>query len=91
MFSQVYLSGVAFLRDAVMLPGVKFASSAHSSEVTSSYGVVTVGQVDPSSIPKKLVKIVQADVDFVSRFAYELSKHRCYEREMDGLTAKVAF
>lgn len=29
--------------------------------------------------------------DFVSNFGYQISQHRCYEREMDGLTEAVAF
>ncbi len=28
---------------------------------------------------------------FMERFAYEVSKHRCFEREEDGLTARIAY
>ena len=31
------------------------------------------------------------DQGFVSQFALEVSKHRCYERELSGLTDKVAY
>ncbi|KAI0374468.1 catalase [Pilatotrama ljubarskyi] len=83
--------GVAFLREAVQLPGVQFASDLNSDNVTNSYGVVTVGKYDVGSAVADTLTIKQGEKGFVSNFAYEISKHRCWERELDGLVSKVAF
>lgn len=90
-FSLINCVGVAFLRDAAMLPGIDYASSSSSSDVVTSYGVVTVGRLDSSSLAADTLKVGQGEKGFVSNLAYEISKHRCYERELDGLTAKVAY
>ncbi|KAK2460640.1 hypothetical protein APHAL10511_007110 [Amanita phalloides] len=47
-----------------------------SNEVVVSYGVVTTGVYS---------------AEFASKFVYEIKKHRCFARELDGLVAKVAF
>ncbi|RPD81695.1 catalase [Lentinus tigrinus ALCF2SS1-7] len=83
--------GVAFLREAVQLPGVQFAANLASDNVTSSYGVVTAGKYDVSSAAADALSIKQGEKGFISNFAYELSKHRCYERELDGLAGQVAY
>ncbi|KAI0080000.1 catalase [Panus rudis PR-1116 ss-1] len=83
--------GVAFLREAVQLPGIAYNTNLNSDDVTNSYGVVTVGKVDAATLAADAFKIAQGEKGFVSNFAYEVSKHRNYEREMDGLTTKVAF
>lgn len=88
---QTYHLAIAFLREAVILPGVGFATNLNSSYVVTSYGVVTVGTVDASTIAADTLKIAQGEKGFVSNFAYEVSKHRNYDRELDGLTAKVAY
>jgi hypothetical protein len=87
-------TGIAFLRDAANLPGVDFASmNATPGEVKVSYGVVTATSFPSPSLATSLFpeSIGEGEKDFMSQFAFEVSKHRCYEREMDGLTAKVAF
>jgi catalase len=76
---------------AVALPGAELASSLGSDEVTVSYGVVTTGQYDIKSAARDALKIAPGNTGFLSNFAYELSKHRCYDRELDGLQDKVAF
>ncbi|OSD05927.1 catalase [Trametes coccinea BRFM310] len=83
--------GVAFLREAVQLPGVQLATNLDSNVVTSSYGVVTAGKYDAGSALADALTIKQDEKGFVSSFAYEVSKHRCWERELDGLVSKVAF
>ncbi|TCD70668.1 catalase A [Steccherinum ochraceum] len=83
--------GVAFVREAAQLPGVEYATNLDSHDVVSSYGVVTVGKVNLSSIAADVLKISQSDKGFVSSFAYEVSQHRCWARELDGLTDKVAY
>lgn len=82
---------MAFLREAVILPGVQLTTDLNSASVIESYGVVTVGKYDAGSLAADTLKIDQEERGFVSRFAYEISKHRCYERELDGLTKNVAF
>ncbi|KAI0786093.1 catalase [Abortiporus biennis] len=82
--------GVVFLREAAGLPGIEYATNPNSDVVVSSYGVVTVGKVDAGTIAADVLKIGQ-EKGFVSKFAFEVSQHRCYQRESDGLTAKVAF
>ncbi|KAI0932534.1 catalase A [Taiwanofungus camphoratus] len=83
--------GVAFLREAAQLPGIQFAPNLNSDAVTISYGVVTAGKYDAGSAIGDTLKIGQSEKGFVSNFAFAVSKHRCYERELDGLTAKVAY
>ncbi|KAI0670191.1 catalase [Trametes maxima] len=83
--------GVAFLREAVQLPGVQYASDLNSNSVVSSYGVVTAGKYDGGSAVADTLTIKQDEKGFASSFAYELSKHRNWDREADGLVSKVAF
>ncbi|KAG1757287.1 catalase-like domain-containing protein [Suillus lakei] len=86
--------GVEFLRDVVRLPGIDlFAPSrAHGSDdVVASYGVVTTGQYSISSAVADVLKIAPDTRGFASNFAFQISQHRCYERELDGLTEQVAF
>lgn len=59
--------------------------------MTTSYGVVTAGKYDASSAATDAVKIGPSETGFVANFIYEVSKHRCYERELEGLTSKVAY
>lgn len=80
-----------FLAQAVKLPGVQVASSLDSDSVHTSYGVVTTGKYDISSATTDALAIAPGEKGFFANFAYELSKHRCYERETDGLIAQVAF
>jgi catalase len=75
----------------VKLPGIEVASTLDSNKVITSYGVVTTGKYDISSAATDALTIAPGESGFLSNFAYQLSKHRCYERETDGLTAKVAY
>jgi len=89
-FSLDYL-GVSVVRKALLgLDGLEFAT-ADDNQVVSSYGVVTTGTYDIGSFAADTLRISADEKGFVSTFAYELSKHRCYEREMDGLASQVAF
>lgn len=81
-----------FLRDIVELPKVNlFAPGGHDDDVVSSYGVISTGRYSPTSMIADLPKLEAESKGFVSNFAYQISQHRCYEREMDGLTEMVAF
>ena len=75
----------------MQLPGVQFASDLSSDNVINSYGVVTAGRYGLGSAAADSLSIQQGEKGFISNFAYELSKHRCYDRESDGLTSRVAY
>lgn len=85
-------TAVILLRDIARLPGIEFATYDDAT-VTTSYGVVTAGTFSPSesSSLHEGFKIVKGAVDFVSAFAYEVSQHRNFERELSGLSTKVAY
>jgi catalase len=80
---------VSFLQEAVVLPGVDLAINPSSSEVVTSYGVVTGWKAEVEVL--KSLKIEASKTAFSSAFAHEISKHRCFERELDGLAKKIAF
>jgi catalase len=80
---------IQFLQN-VDLPGVEF-QHGDSAKVTSSYGVVTTGRLDTRYTSTDAMQIKPASKDFMVEFAYVISCHRCYEREMDGLTSGVAY
>ncbi|PCH36976.1 catalase [Wolfiporia cocos MD-104 SS10] len=82
---------VVFLREAVQLPGIEYATDLNNDNVVTSYGVITVGKYDAGSFAADTLKISQDEKGFASKFAFEVSKHRCYERELDGLVSKVAY
>ncbi|RXW24166.1 hypothetical protein EST38_g1678 [Candolleomyces aberdarensis] len=83
--------GVHVLHKAIDVPGVNLFTSPDSDNVVSSYGVVTTGKYDLTSAATDVFKIAPGPKGFVSNFAYEISKHRCYERELDGLTDAIAY
>jgi catalase len=74
-----------------MLPGIQYQTDMSSSDVVSSLGVVTVGKLSLGSIATDSLSISSSDKGFLSQFAHEVSKHRCYERELQGITKKVAY
>ncbi|KAF9036558.1 catalase [Panaeolus papilionaceus] len=89
--SDLIVSGVDVLNVAINLPELQLNRSVSSDEVVSSYGVVTTGKYSVSSAVKDVLNITRGPKGFESNFAYEISQHRCYAREADGLTSKVAF
>lgn len=78
------------MEKALSLPEVDLAKKA-TDDVVTSYGVVTTGKYDVKSAVVDALEISPGSKGFVSNFAYEISKHRCYERELDGLTSQVAY
>ncbi|KAI0050664.1 catalase [Auriscalpium vulgare] len=82
---------VTFLRDVVQLPGVKIQDDLLSDDVMTSYGVVTTGSYGLKSAATDALKIGPGSKGFAANFAYAVSLHRCYERELEGLTSQVAF
>jgi catalase len=83
--------GVTVVKRALELPVVKLQDSLTSGEVVTSYGVVTTGVYTITSTVVDVLKIKPGPTGFVSNFAYQISKHRCYDRELDGLTTRVAY
>lgn len=79
------------MHQVLALPGVEFCSSLASDDVVSSYGVVTAGKYDVTSAAVDALTIAPGSKGFASNFAFEISKHRCWNRELDGLVSKVAF
>ncbi|KAJ7254955.1 catalase-domain-containing protein [Mycena haematopus] len=83
---------VPFLRDVVRLPGISFAGTSDADEkVVASYGVVTASRMSSPTSLTDGFKIVKEAADFFTAFAYELSQHKCFKREEDGLASLVAF
>lgn len=76
------------MKRALALPEVKLQESETSDEVISHYGVVTTGAYNATT---DVLQISSEPKGFMSNFAYEISKHRCYDRELDGLSAQVAY
>ncbi|KAG6817783.1 hypothetical protein H0H87_003191 [Tephrocybe sp. NHM501043] len=83
--------GVSVVQRAISLSDVNFADPSGGDDVVTSYGVVTTGQYGVASAMSDVVAIASGPKGFVSNFAYEISKHRCWDREMDGLISHVAF
>lgn len=79
--------GVQLVQDAAQLPGVSFSSNA---DVVDSYGVVTASQVQPNSF-KETIQLAKGAKDFVDAFCYAISQHKNFDREMEGLSAMVAY
>ncbi|KAI9817201.1 MAG: hypothetical protein M1827_001313 [Pycnora praestabilis] len=82
-------SAIALVKDACSLPGMDFAS-ADSSDVVDSYGVVTTGTTKPESF-KEAINMVKGSKNFIDVYTYNISQHKNYAREMDGLQEMVAY
>lgn len=80
---------VEVVQRALPLPQVAIAQEA-AVDAVDSYGVVTIGKVRPESL-KEILTITKSGKDFLEAFAYNLSCHRCWERELEGLVEQVAF
>jgi len=64
--------------------GITLASQT-SDGVTESYGVVTMGRQ-----PEDSAKVEGATKEFVDTFFKQIAMHRCWQRELDGLSDMVA-
>ena len=78
---------VQLVKDAAQLPGVQFSQSA---DVVDSYGVVTAGEVQPNSF-REVVKLAKGGKEFVDAFLFNISQHKNWDRELDGLNSMVAY
>lgn len=62
-----------------------------SSEPVEWYGVVTVGRHEKPETFGESFKILKGAKYFVGQFFYQISQHRNYQRELDGISASVAW
>lgn len=62
------------------------------ADAVISYGVVTQERFDSTSegFGEKW-KMAKDEVSFIGKFFYQISQHRCWERELDGLADRVPF
>ncbi|KAE8354754.1 catalase-like domain-containing protein [Aspergillus coremiiformis] len=81
----------AFIKEALgPAVDVKVATSDDPQPV-EWYGVVTAGKIQKPESFKEGVQIVKDAKNFIGTFFYQISQHRNYKRELDGLTSAVAF
>ncbi|KAF7597341.1 hypothetical protein BBP40_006281 [Aspergillus hancockii] len=66
-------------------------AKSDSTQPVEWYGVVTAGKIQKPESIKESVQIVKDAKDFISTFFYQISLHRNYKRELDGLASTVAF
>jgi len=83
--------GVKLVQEACGIAGMMF-SAEKGGDVVDSYGVVTAGGVGDgvSSISEGL-KMLKGAKNFMDAYAYNISQHRNFKRELDGLTGMVAY
>lgn len=81
--------GVELAKMACDVPGMKFPT-ADSHDVVDSYGVVTTGTVKADGF-KDVLNMVKGAKNFMDAFTYNISMHRNWDRELDGLAEMVAY
>lgn len=82
--------GVALVKMACEVQGMIF-SAGESGEVVDSYGVVTAAGVGAPSGIAEALKMVKGAKTFLDAYAFNISQHRNFKRELDGLTSMVAY
>jgi catalase len=80
--------GVLLVEKALQLPDQVAISS--DNEAVESYGVVTLKSVHPERLGE-LVSAAKNAKGFLDKFVYAISTHRCWEREINGLSTMVAY
>ncbi|KAG5938253.1 catalase A [Claviceps monticola] len=78
---------VDLVNRAVQLPEVQLSGD---SESVLSYGVVTLRNPKPDGL-KEVISAAKNAKHFLDQFVWSMSQHRCWERELDGLAAQVAY
>jgi len=83
--------GVELVRAALSVHGMMFSNNT-SDGVVDSYGVVTAIGLGhgPSSI-KEGLEMLKGAKNFINAYAYNVSQHRNFQRELDGLADQVAY
>lgn len=64
---------------------IKFSSS---NEAVDSYGVITAESVGRTG---ERIEMKRGSKNFLNSYAYNISQHRNFERELDGLTSMIAY
>ncbi|KAK5224180.1 catalase 1 [Exophiala xenobiotica] len=84
--------GVALVREALgpLADGNVKLSTHTQDQVEESYGVITAGKVGPEHFGN-VVDMMKTAEGFLGKFFAAISKHRIYEREIDGLTTQLAY
>jgi len=80
--------GVKLVQTACGIEGMSFSSN---EEVVDSYGVVTAAGVGKPSGVGEVLNMVKGAKNFLDAYAFNISQHRNFKREMDGLTSMVAY
>ncbi|RDL39746.1 Catalase [Venustampulla echinocandica] len=80
--------GVKIVKAAIGIEGMRFSESG-DGEVVDCYGVVTSagGKISVGNA----LKMAKGAKSFLDAYAYNISLHRNYQRELDGLTELVAY
>ncbi|ORY68472.1 catalase-like domain-containing protein [Pseudomassariella vexata] len=78
---------VELFKLAFALPGISISQDTSAVE---SYGVVTQNKVDSSGF-SEMVQIAKEGANFLEKFWFQISQHRCWARELDGLSSQVAY
>jgi catalase len=69
---------------------LQIPTTENTSEVRDSYGVVTLREAKPDSFGE-VVNVAKGAKGFLEKFIYNVSMHRCWQRELDGLITSVAY
>lgn len=80
---------VKLIQMACGVEGMKFCTE-EAGDVVDCYGVVTAKGVGNRPNGEGL-KMVKGAKNFLDAYAYNISQHRNFQREMDGLTSMVAY
>lgn len=78
---------VKLVKMACEVEGMVFGDA----DVVDSYGVVTASRVGGPESVIEGVKMVKGAKKFLDAYAWNISQHRNFQREVDGLTSMVAF
>jgi catalase len=78
---------VDLVNKALQLPQVHISDSHQAVE---SYGVVTLWDAKPDTLGEVL-DVAKGAKGFMDKFAYAIGQHRCWDRELDGLSTMVGY
>jgi catalase len=82
--------GVQLVKMACEVQGMLF-SQGESGEVVDCYGVVTAAGVGRPTGVTEALKMAKGAKNFLDAYAFNVSQHRNFKRELDGLTSMVAY
>lgn len=84
--------GVRLVEVACAVEGMAFCSQEKGAEVVDSFGVVTAGGVGtgPAGV-KEGLRMLKGAKTFLDAYAFNISQHRNFMREAEGLTSMVAY